>query len=304
LGGGTTLRQLHDLRGDALVNGVLELVRRHRPLHVSLVGGEPLMRRRELDHILPALSAMGIFVMVVTSGVIPVPQEWMNIPRFHLALSIDGLPEHHDVRRKPATYERILRNIKGRKFNVHWVITKPMLERKNYLEEYVRFWSEQPEVNHIWVSLYTPQLGEQSAEMLAVEDRRLLAEELPGLRQRYPKFLINKGVAGAFVTPPKTPQQCMFAGLSRNYTADLLTQVEPCVFGGTPDCSQCGCAMSSALHWIKDIHVAGPVKIDHLVRGSMAIGRVTGKLRPKSSRHQRWQSFSADDAPELVQIQT
>src|ERR1700739_561710 len=49
LGGGTTLRGLSDLRGDALVEGVIETVRRHRPLHVSLVGGEPMIRNRELN---------------------------------------------------------------------------------------------------------------------------------------------------------------------------------------------------------------------------------------------------------------
>src|SRR2546428_10092565 len=129
LGTGVTLRQLSDLRGDALVEGVLELARQHRPLHVSLVGGEPLIRHRELDRILPALSKMGIFAMVVTSAVIPIPRHWMGIPRLRVAVSVDGLPEHHDVRRKPATYERILENIAERKINVHWVITKPMLER-------------------------------------------------------------------------------------------------------------------------------------------------------------------------------
>jgi hypothetical protein len=40
LGGEVTLRQLSDFRGDALVEGVLGLVRKHRPVHVSLVGGE------------------------------------------------------------------------------------------------------------------------------------------------------------------------------------------------------------------------------------------------------------------------
>src|SRR5437899_9744329 len=49
LGGEVTLRELHDLRGDALVEGVLELVRKHQPIHVSLVGGEPLIRHRELS---------------------------------------------------------------------------------------------------------------------------------------------------------------------------------------------------------------------------------------------------------------
>src|SRR5580698_10120327 len=66
LGGGVNLRQLSDLRGDALVEGVLGLVRKHRPLHVSLVGGEPLVRHRELSRLLPELGAMGQFTLVVT----------------------------------------------------------------------------------------------------------------------------------------------------------------------------------------------------------------------------------------------
>src|SRR5258706_15727759 len=71
LGGEKVLRELRDFRGDALVDGVLNLVRAHQPMHVSLVGGEPLVRHRELSSILPALSAMNIFSLVVTSGVIP-----------------------------------------------------------------------------------------------------------------------------------------------------------------------------------------------------------------------------------------
>src|SRR6266496_6142476 len=65
--GEVTLRDLNDLRGDALVNGVLDLVRKHKPMHVSLVGGEPLVRHRELTRILPALSELGVFTLVVTS---------------------------------------------------------------------------------------------------------------------------------------------------------------------------------------------------------------------------------------------
>jgi MoaA/NifB/PqqE/SkfB family radical SAM enzyme len=112
---GTTLCQLSDFRGDALVDGVLGLVKRHRPLHVSLVGGEPVVRHKELSRILPELNQMGVFTMVVTSAVIPIRKAWMDISRLRVAVSVDGLPEHHDVRRKPATYERILRNIKAAK---------------------------------------------------------------------------------------------------------------------------------------------------------------------------------------------
>lgn len=73
LGDDVTLRELHDLHGEALIEGVLRLVRRHRPMHVSLVGGEPLVRHRELGRILPALSKMRVYTLVVTSAVIPIP---------------------------------------------------------------------------------------------------------------------------------------------------------------------------------------------------------------------------------------
>lgn len=81
-----------DKRGDDLVRGVLGLVDRLKPLHVTLVGGEPMVRHRELSRILPELSGRGIFTMVVTSGIIPIPMEWICLPRFVAAVSIDGLP--------------------------------------------------------------------------------------------------------------------------------------------------------------------------------------------------------------------
>ena len=306
LGGGTTLRELSDLRGDALVEGVLGLVRQHRPLHVSLVGGEPMIRHRELDRILPALSDLGVFTMVVTSAVIAIPPHWMEIPRFVVAVSVDGLPEHHDVRRKPATYERILRNIAGRKVNVHWVITRAMLSRLSYFEEYVAFWNSRPEVNHIWVSLYSPQLGEESAERLTAEDRERVARELPQLQSTYPKLLIPEGMAQAFLNPPKSPDDCLFAKMSTNYSADLSTKVEPCVFGGNPDCSQCGCSISSALHWIGGVRIAGPLKVGHLVQTSVSVGSAVGKLRDGASRPVRWQKRARSQqlVSPLVQIQT
>ena len=288
LGGEVTLRELSDFRGDALVDGVLGLVRKHKPLHVSLVGGEPLIRHRELSRILPALSEMGVFALVVTSGVIPIPPEWMKLPRVRVAVSVDGLPEHHDIRRKPATYERILQNIEGREINVHWVITRPMMARPGYLDEYVSFWSARPEVNRVWVSVYTPQIGEQSAEMLLAEDRATLARELPLLQRKYPKFLMNEGIARAILEPPANPDDCLFSKMSANYSADLKSRVEPCVFGGTPDCSQCGCAISSGLHWIKQVSVAGPLKIGHIANASIGIGLLANRLGNRKDQPARW----------------
>jgi hypothetical protein len=184
------------------------------------------------------------------------------------------------------------------------VITRPMLERPDYLEEYVAFWNARPEVDHIWVSLYTPQIGEQSAEMLAPDDRERVAAELPALRRKFPKLLMHEGVGQAFLHPPKDPDDCIFSKMSANYSADLKTRVEPCVFGGAPDCSQCGCAASSGLHWIRTVKVAGPVRVGHFVGASVGVGTLLNRMRRRSSQPGRWKPAVPPITPpkELVQI--
>jgi len=305
LGGDVTLRELHDKRGDELVRGVLGIVDRLKPLHVTLVGGEPMVRHRELSRILPELSRRGIFTMVVTSGIIPIPVEWMDLPRFTVAVSIDGLPEHHNERRHPATYERILSNVAGRTINVHWTITAPMLARDGYMEEYVRFWNARAEVRDIWVSLYTPQRGEQSAERLSSSQREFVAGELPRLGALYPKLLVSRGYAQALLHPPASPRECGFSRLSKNYSADLSTHVEPCVFGGDPDCSQCGCSASAATHWISGMRIAGPLKARHLLRGSMRIGSAMARLQKVALPAWRErEQLPPQQAISLVQIST
>jgi len=306
LGNNVTLRDLVDYRGDALVYGILDIVQRHRPMHVSLVGGEPLIRHRELSRILPELDRRGVLSMVVTSGIIPIPVEWMEIPSVRVAVSIDGLPEHHDVRRKPATYERILKNLEGRFVNIHLTITRPMLSRPGYLEEYAAFWSARPEINAILVSVYTPQIGEDSPEKLTPADRQAVAAILPELHQRYKKVTFNKGMADALIRPPENPQDCVFAKMSVNYSADLKSRVEPCVFGGSPDCSQCGCAISTGLHWIRGIGLAGPLKADHVIQGSLRIGKFANSLRGSSVNAARWTSGNPpppSSPSDLIQIQ-
>src|SRR2546427_8192110 len=97
-------------------------------------------------------------------------------------------------------------------------------------------------------------------------------------------------MARAFVHPPSNPGDCLFSKMSANYSADLQSRVEPCVFGGSPDCSQCGCAISSALHWIRTIKLAGPGKNDPFIRGSVRVGLLGNRLRdslPPLRRHFR-----------------
>jgi hypothetical protein len=72
------------------------------------------------------------------------------------------------------------------------------------------------------------------------------------LKQRYPNLILPQGATESFAHPPKDPRSCTFSRVSVNYLADLKTRVEPCFFGGKPDCSQCGCAVSVGLHWLHE----------------------------------------------------
>ena len=99
----------------------------YKPLHVSLVGGEPLVRYRELDVLLPRLAERGLYVQVVTSAVRPIPAEWASIQRLQICVSIDGLQPEHDVRRAPATYDRILKHIEGHQITVHCTVTRQQI---------------------------------------------------------------------------------------------------------------------------------------------------------------------------------
>jgi MoaA/NifB/PqqE/SkfB family radical SAM enzyme len=303
LGGGVTLNELADFRGDDLVNGLIGLARKHKPLHISLVGGEPLVRHKELSRTLPVLNDMRIFTMIVTSAVIPIPAEWMQYDRVRVTVSVDGLQPDHDVRRKPATYEKILKNISGRHVNVHWTITRQMTERPGYFEEFLAYWSAMPEVLNIWFSLYTPQIGEQSAEMLTREQRISVSHELAGLKKKYSKLLMHEGLAEAYINPPESPRDCTFAKMSVNYSADLKSRVEPCIFGGNPDCSQCGCTATAGLHWVADYNLMGPLKAGHIMNASLGFGNLIDSLRAEPVRTNRWRKDGvAAPAKDLIQI--
>src|SRR5205814_5429949 len=102
LGGEITLREVRDFKGQELIDGVLALVDRQRPLHVSIVGGEPLVRFRELGTIIPELSRRNIHTQLVTSAVREIPAEWRGVHRLSIVVSIDGLQPEHDIRRTPA----------------------------------------------------------------------------------------------------------------------------------------------------------------------------------------------------------
>ncbi|HZT31049.1 MAG TPA: radical SAM protein [Bryobacteraceae bacterium] len=272
LGDGTVLRQLSDFRGRELVSRTLDLVRRLRPVHISIVGGEPLVRYRELTEILPRLAEMRIEVQLVTSAVRPIPADWARLTNLHLAVSVDGLQPEHDRRRAPATYPRILQHIAGHRIRVHCTVTRQMAHRAGYLAEFARYWSARPEVLKIWFSLYTPQDGEISEERLRPEDRDQVIRDLAALTRSFPKVEAPQAVLRGYARPPRSPEECIFAQLTTCVSADLESVLTPCQLGGSPVCSECGCLASAAMTSVGRRRLAGFIRVSDILDVSRKIG--------------------------------
>ncbi|MEO6802699.1 MAG: radical SAM protein [Granulicella sp.] len=279
LGSDIQLRQLSDFKGDELVTRILALLDEYKPLHVSLVGGDPLVRYRELELLLPQIEARGIHTQVVTSAFRTIPAEWQHLYKLlNVVVSIDGLQPEHDARRAPATYDRILKNIKGAKITIHCTITSQIVERPGYLDEFLAFWSQHPEIHKVWFSLFTPQRGATDPEILSPAQRATVMADLLELRQRYPILDMPEIVIREIASPPNSPEECIFARTTETISADLTTRITPCQFGGDPDCSQCGCIASMGLAAVGHYPV-GPLTAGQLFMASDRVGKRWRKLR-------------------------
>jgi MoaA/NifB/PqqE/SkfB family radical SAM enzyme len=222
---------------------------------------------------------------VVTSAFRTIPAEWSRFKRLNVVVSIDGLQPEHDERRKPATYERILKSIAGAKVTIHSTITGQIAARPGYLEEFLQFWCALPEINKVWFSLFTPQMGAEGPELLTMEQRRFVVEDLQRLRLLYPKLDMPKGLIDEMLAPPSSPEACIFARTTKTISADLKTKITPCQFGGEPDCSQCGCIASMGLAAVGNHKVLGPLTAGHLFFASDRVGAMwRGMKRSKVAK--------------------
>jgi MoaA/NifB/PqqE/SkfB family radical SAM enzyme len=274
-----TLRDLADFRGDALVAGILAVVDEYRPMHVSLVGGDPLVRYREMDQVIPQLVHRGIHVQFVTSAFRPIPAHWAELPRLNFTVSIDGLQPEHDARRFPATHERLLKNVAGHRISVHCTITSQMLKRPSYLQEFLEFWSPRPEAKRVWFSIFTPQMGDTAPEILSHEQRLFVVSELLRLRPLYPKLDMTDAIIREYASPPRSPRECIFARSTTTISADLKTRVTPCQFGGNPDCTQCGCIATMGLAAVGHTKPLPRVSLGGVMRVSSVIGQTIHRAR-------------------------
>jgi len=279
LQGDVTLRSLNDRKGQALIDGVLELVDRIKPLHLSIVGGDPLVRHRELETMIPLLIARGIHVQVVTSAFRPLGPGWAALAHLNVVVSIDGLQPEHDIRRSPATYERILKNIAGQNITIHCTVTGQMMKRSGYLRKFLEFWTPRDEIGKVWFSLFTPQVGDWLPEMLQKHERQNAIFDMLALRKEFPKLDMPEGMIRQFASPPKNPRECVFALTTQTISADLTTKIVPCQFGGNPDCGSCGCIASMGLAAVAAHRLGGIIPVGAIFKASIKIGRARAQFR-------------------------
>ena len=168
-----------------------------KPTHVSIVGGEPLVRFRELDEILPKLAGEGRADAGRDERRAADSRERGR--RFRACRSASrstGSQPEHDVRRAPATYDRILKHIEGHQITVHCTVTRQQ-SRPGYLTEFTEFWNAQPDVKRHLVQPLHAAAGRGVGRAAAAGgsrarrrgNRRALRGRLDKLRDMRPSVL-------------------------------------------------------------------------------------------------------------------
>jgi hypothetical protein len=153
------------------------------------------------------------------------------------------------------------------------------MKRPGYLEEFANFWSGREEVRQIWMSMFTPQRGENPSECLTQEERSQAVQDLLRIRRSHPKLRMPQSVIAAFLKPPKSPKECIFAQTTETFSADFKTQITPCQFGGDPDCSRCGCYASMGLEAIGNHRLGGLLPVASIFQASLQVGRLVSELK-------------------------
>ena len=105
-----------------------------------------------------------------------------------------------------------------------------------------------------------------------------MVADLRQLRKKYPALEMPDSLIREIESPPKNPDECIFARTTKTISADLETAISPCQFGGNPDCEQCGCIASMALAAVGHRRVLGPITAGDLFFISDRIGREWRRL--------------------------
>jgi hypothetical protein len=100
------------------------------------------------------------------------------------------------------------------------------------------------------------------------------------LHAREPKLHdMRPAVTSGYLTPPSSPDDCIFAKTTACLSSDLERAITPCQFGGDPDCTECGCMASVGLNAVGDYRLGGIVTLKTLFNTSLRIGDGVRRLR-------------------------
>jgi hypothetical protein len=124
-------------------------------------------------------------------------------------------------------------------------------------------------------------VGDQLPEILSSEERALAIADMTQLRKQYPKLDMPEAVIRQFASPPHSPRDCVFALTTQILSADLVTKITPCQYGGNPDCASCGCIASMGLASIASHKLGGMLSVGTIFKASVKIGQNRAKLRTK-----------------------
>jgi hypothetical protein len=128
-------------------------------------------------------------------------------------------------------------------------------------------------VKKVWFSLFTPQVGAVGEEILDASTRAAVIERFERLKAVFPKLDMPRHVIEGYRNPPASPEQCIFSRTTLNLTANLEDRVVPCQFGGTPDCSNCGCMASAGLAAVGEYKLFGVLKLRGIYNFSDQVGK-------------------------------
>jgi hypothetical protein len=96
---------------------------------VSIVGGEPLVRYRELNSILPTTGGGATSTHNWSPAAVrPIPSEWARLRRLQIVVSVDG-SSPNTISGAPGDYDRVLKHIAGHRITVHCTVTRQQVRR-------------------------------------------------------------------------------------------------------------------------------------------------------------------------------
>ena len=247
LGGSVTLRQVSDYKGQELIDRILALVDDVNPFDVSIVGGEPLVRFRELNEILPQarrarhLDAARHERRAAEPGRVGVDSapadrrlNRRSAARTRRAAHAGHLRPHPQAHRRTADHRALHRDsAAGAARRLHGGVRQVLVGQSGCPPDLV-----QP--------LHAAGRRGRAGDSDAGRSRARHRGPDVAAAGAIPKIAMPEGAAAAIPPHRRTsPDDCVFAQTTTCVSADFAHRITPCQFGGNPDCSQCGCMASA-----------------------------------------------------------